>query len=85
MLSTKKGARPAEPECLSVEIGDQTIVISGEVLAYVNRIAAREDISPQEVIGRALALQRAVVAAAAEGSRATIRRKNGTVLELQPV
>jgi hypothetical protein len=79
-LRGKKHAQ--QPESITVQAGDLTITISGEALDALLELAGREKLTLSDVLARAIAVEKAVADAKAEGRKVFIEPKGDRPTEL---
>jgi hypothetical protein len=70
------------PSTLTVEAGPYTITVSGEALEALLDVARREGVTLEDVLARAIAVQKAVVDAKAQGRKVYIEPKGKAPREL---
>jgi hypothetical protein len=73
----KRSKTPREPA--------PDIVITGEALEFVQRLALDRDISVAQVLAHAIALQKAVIEEQDHGALVVSERRSGELLEFIPV
>lgn len=79
-LKTRKQA--PRSQSVTVEAGGETITVSGEALAALYELSQREGLTLAQVLARAIAVQKAVADAKAEGRRVIIESKGDGPREL---
>jgi len=78
-----KGRKPQpKPTKVVVQAGGQTITISGEALDALFELAEREQLTVSQVLARAIAVQKAVTEAKAQGRRVVIEQRGDRPREL---
>jgi hypothetical protein len=73
---------PKASSVVVVQAGGQTITVSGEALATLYELSQREGLTLAQVLARAIAVQKAVADANAEGRKVIIEPKGDGPREL---